>query len=293
MNSRDIGLSTILAGTWRMAQWEMSAQQRLTWMHQCLEQGVHSFDLADLYGDYLVDGLVGEALALDPSLRQKIKIVDKCGIRLVSNNRPENRIKHYDTSAEHVMASVHNSLKALHTDHLDLLLIHRPDVLMDAQALAQVFLDLKAQGKVLNFGVSNFSTSQFDLLNQYIPLVTNQIEFSPLCLTPLTDGTLDQAQKLKAPPMIWSALAGGRLFKPENQREQEVVAVLQRIAQEKNISVTTLVYAWILKHPSHPQIILGSQRFAAITEAVAALSITLSNQDWYEIWTASTGHEVA
>ena len=157
-------LSPIVAGAWRMADWHWDAQQRLRWIEECVELGVTSFDHADIYGGYAVEGLFGQALALAPALRERLQLVGKCGIKLVSPARPEHRIKHYDSSAAHIATSVDASLRALRTDRLDLLLIHRPDPLMDADEVARAFESLRAAGKVRHFGVSNFTPGQFELL---------------------------------------------------------------------------------------------------------------------------------
>ena len=208
---------------------------------------------------------------------------------MVSPARPEHRLGHYDTSAAHVERSVENSLAALRTDHLDVLLIHRPDALMDADALAECFGRLRTAGKVLHFGVSNFTPSQFALLSRRIDLVTNQIEASPLHVAPFYDGTLDQAQDLGIAPMIWSALAGGRLFTGQDDAAQRVRGVLERIAGARGISVTTLVYAWLLRHPARLIPLTGSRRLDAMREAVAALDVEIDAQAWYEIWVAGNG----
>lgn len=286
-------LSPIVAGAWRMAEWGWSAQQRLRWVEQCVELGVTSFDHADLYGGYSVEGLFGEALALAPALRDRMQIVSKCGIRLVCNARPENRIKHYDTSAAHIARSVDNSLRALRTDHLDLLLIHRPDALMDADEVADAFTALHAAGKVRAFGVSNFTPAQFELLNSRYPLATNQIELHPLRLAPLTDGTLDQCQLLRLRPMIWSPLAGGALLNGGGDAAQRVQRALQSLAQQHGVSPATIALAWLLRHPSRPLPITGSHRIESVREAVAALGLRLDAQQWTEVWSAATGHEVA
>jgi predicted oxidoreductase len=282
-------LSRIVAGAWRMADWNFSVQDRVRWIEGCLDLGITTFDHADLYGGYAVEALFGEALAAAPHLRERLQIVTKCGIRMVSAARPEHRLGHYDTSAAHVERSVDNSLAHLRSDHLDVLLIHRPDALMDADALAACFERLRAAGKVRHFGVSNFTPSQFALLHRRIPLVTNQIEASPLHVAPFYDGTLDQAQDLGVAPMIWSALAGGRLFTGQDADAQRVRGVLQRLARERGVSVTTLVYAWLLRHPARLVPLTGSRRLEAMREAVAALEVALDAQTWYEIWVAGNG----
>jgi predicted oxidoreductase len=288
----DLTLSPIVAGAWRMAEWKLSPQDRLRWIEEILELGISSFDHADIYGGYQVEALFGEALALAPALRQRMQLVSKCGIKLMSPARPGNRFHCYDTSAAHVRASVDESLRALHTDHLDLLLIHRPDVLMNAAELADTFDGLRREGKVLHFGVSNFTPSQLELLHARTPLVTNQVELSPLHLDPLHDGTLDQCQRLGLRPMIWSPLARGRVFTGDDERARRVRDELSRLASELGVAVTTLVFAWLLRHPSRPLPIAGSQRIEAAREAVAALDLRLSPEQWYRVWTASAGHEV-
>ncbi|GEM46157.1 aldo/keto reductase [Deinococcus cellulosilyticus] len=285
-------LSTIVAGAWRMADWNWNPQDRLHWIEQCIERGVTSFDHADIYGNYSVEGLFGEALALNPELRNQMQLVSKCGIKLISDRRPEHRIKSYDHSKKHIIWSVENSLRELRTDRLDLLLLHRPSPLMQADEVAEAFSELQQQGKVLAFGVSNFTPHQFDLLNSRFELVTNQIELSPLHLDPLHDGTLDQLQKERVAPMVWSPLAQGRIFTDSGERSVRVRLTLERLANEHGVSVATLVYAWILKHPSRPLPITGSQRMQVINEAVQALNVQLSEQDWFEVWQASQGHEV-
>lgn len=287
-----VQLSPIVAGAWRLADWNWTKEQRLQWIEQCLERGVTSFDHADIYGNYSVEQLFGEALALRPELRSQMQLVSKCGIKLISDQRPEHQIKSYDHSRKHILNSVERSLKALQTDHLDLLLLHRPSPLMDADEVAETFIQLKAEGKVLHFGVSNFTPAQFDLLNSRFELVTNQIELSPLHLDPLSDGTLDQAQKLKAPPMVWSPLAQGRIFTEHSERANRVRSALEHLSQNLGVAVSTVVYAWILKHPSRPIPITGSHRIEAIDEAVKALEVHLTDEQWFEVWQASTGHEV-
>lgn len=287
-------LSPIVAGVWRMAEWNFDVDQRRDWIHQALELGIDSFDHADIYGDYQVESLFGEALAAEPGLREKIKIVSKCGIKLTSTQRPAHRIKSYDTSREHVLASVENSLRALRTDRLDLLLIHRPDLLMDADALARVFEDLKAAGKVLHVGVSNHTPAQLALLQSRHQLATHQIELSPLHLAPLDDGTLEQCQQLAMRPMIWSPLGGGRLFGDGDAVAVQVREVLAAVgARHAGASVATMAYAWLLRHPSRPWPITGSGRVQGLRDAVDALAIKLSAEDWYEIWQAAAQREVA
>lgn len=276
-----------------MADWGFSVAARQRWIEHCLELGITTFDHADIYGDYQVESLFGEVLAATPALRQRMQIVTKCGIKLTSAHRPSHRGKSYDTSAGHVRTSVENSLRALRTDRIDLLLIHRPDLLMDPAELATTFRELRDAGKVAHFGVSNHTPSQLALLHRYIPLVTNQVELSPLHLDPLDDGTLDQCIALGMRPMIWSPLGGGRLMTGDDEAALRVRPVLADIAQQRGVTPLAIVYAWILRHPSKPLPITGSRRLEALREATAALDVTLSSDEWYRIWEAGAGREVA
>jgi predicted oxidoreductase len=285
-------LSPIVAGAWRMADWNWSAQQRVRWIESCLALRVTTFDHADIYGGYTVETLFGEALALAPSLRAHIQIVTKCGICLHTANRPSHRIKHYNTSVTHIVNSAETSLRNLRVEQIELLLIHRPDALMDADVVAEAFTQLQRTGKVKHFGVSNFSTTQFDLLASRFPLVTNQIELHPLHLAPLSDGTLDQCQQRRLQPMIWSPLAGGRVITSDEPVAVRVRAALSVVGAKHGVSVATAAFAWLLRHPSRPIPVAGSRRIDAMQEAVAALSVTLEAQEWTDVWTAAAGHEV-
>lgn len=293
IHSRDAIFSRIAAGAWRLAEWGLSPRQRLDWVEACLDLGITTFDHADIYGHYTVEALFGEALALSPGLRQRMQIVSKCGIKLVGEPRPAYRIKSYDTSPGHVRASVEHSLKALRTDHLDVLLIHRPDALMDAAELAGVFTRLRDEGKVLHFGVSNHTPAQFALLNAHIPLVTNQIECSPLHLDPLHDGSFDQAQALGFSPMIWSPLAGGRLFTGADEASARVREVLSSLAGPWGTSPEAVAIAWLLRHPSRPIPVLGSRRVDAYAQAVEALRLNMDRESWWRVWSAGAGRAVA
>jgi predicted oxidoreductase len=292
LSAGGLALSSVAAGVWRIASWQLDLPARARWIEERLALGVTTFDHADIYGDYAAESLFGQALAAVPSLRDRIQLVSKCGIRLVSAQRPTHAINSYDTSRAHVVASVERSLRALRTDRLDLLLIHRPDYLMDPDALAATFADLRAAGKVLHFGVSNHSPAHFALLHRRVPLVTNQIELSPLHLDPLDDGTLDQCVDLGLRPMIWSPLAGGRLMTGDDAPARRTRDVLETLGRAHGVPAATIAYAWLLRHPSRPVPIVGSRRLDALREAVAALGVPLSSEEWYRVWEAGAGHPV-
>ena len=295
ITTRDNGpaLSHIVAGMWRMNEWGMSVEQRVAFIEQCLEMGVSSFDHADIYGDYGVEGVFGEALRAQPSLRDRIELVSKCGIKLLSSKRPQHGIQHYDTTAPHIVASAEESLRQLNTDHLDLLLIHRPDPLMDFDEIAEAFSRLQAAGKVRHVGVSNFTRHQFECLNRRIPLATNQVEFSPMVVNPMFDETFDGLQDLRIAPMVWSPLGGGRLFTSSDPNAARVRAVIQDIANRLDKPFASVLFAWIMALPSRPIPLTGTGRIEAIRDAVIGAGMRLPREDWFHILRAARGHEVA
>ncbi|MFZ3289120.1 MAG: aldo/keto reductase [Telluria sp.] len=291
--SQGLELSRIVAGMWRMKQWGMTAEQRVAFIEQCVALGVTSFDHADVYGDYGVEGLFGQALRLKPSLRDQIELIGKCGIKLVSPQRPQHTVQHYDTSAAHIVASAEESLRQLGTDRLDLLLIHRPDPLMEFDEIAGAFSALRKAGKVLHFGVSNFSRHQFECLDKRIALATNQLEFSPMHTAPLFDETFDGLQDLGVAPMIWSPLAGGRLFSGSEAQAEKLRLVIKGIADELGQPFASVVFAWIMQLPCRPLPLTGSGRIEAVAVAVAGTGFTLSRPDWFNILRAARSQEVA
>jgi len=276
MASGDLQLSQIIPGLMRLLQWNLSREQLIGlsreqligWINTCIDLGMTSFDHADIYGSYQVEAAFGEALAASPGLRDRIEIVTKCGIALVSPQRPAHTVHHYNTTRQHIIASAERSLRNFQTDRLDLLLIHRPDALMDADEVAAALNELLNSGKVRAIGVSNFTPFQWDLLQSRLdtPLVTNQVELSLTFLDTLHDGTLDQAQQLRRPPMIWSPLAGGRLFSQNDERsvrvravlERIAAALLERIAAAHGVAPDVIALAWVLAHPSKPLPVLGT-----------------------------------
>ncbi|EPW3768976.1 aldo/keto reductase [Vibrio fluvialis] len=287
--------SELVQGYWRLGEWGMTAQERLTFLKQHLELGITTVDHADIYGNYECEQLFGEALALEPSLREQLQIVTKCDIKLCSAKFPERKINHYDTSAAHIYQSVNNSLERLRVNEIDVLLIHRPDVLMDADEVAEAFTELHKVGKVKHFGVSNFSPAQFELLQSRLgkPLVTNQVEINPLNFDVAHDGTLDQMQMLRTRPMAWSCLGGGAIFNGESEQAQRVRSVLEELREELGAeSIDQVIYAWVRALPSKPLPIIGSGKIERVQAAVDALDLTLSREQWYRVWVASKGHGV-
>ncbi len=294
--TEELELSRIVHGHWRLAEWNLSSKELLKLTDQVTELGITSFDHADIYGDYTCEELFGNTLNLKKELRKKIQIITKCGIKLISNKYPERKLKHYDYSYEHIVESVDRSLKNLKTDYIDLLLLHRPSHFFDPEEVARAFSYLKISGKVLHCGVSNFSPLQFEMLNSFTDedLVTNQVEISPYCLDNFENGNMDFFLKESIKPMAWSPLSGGKLLDPPDEKSQRIYKVLLDIVEELNIeSVDKVIYAWLLNHPVGILPIVGSRRIERIKNAVDALDIKMTLEQWFRIYTASTGKDVS
>jgi len=290
-----IELPRVIAGVMRWGKWgaKLSTLKYQALIEGCLEHGVSAFDHADIYGDYSEEAAFGKVLAQQSSLRQNMQLISKCGIKMMADNRPHYKVKSYDSGKAHIIASVEASLRSLQTDYLDVLLLHRPDMLMDADEIAEAFLTLKRQGKVKGFGVSNFTTGQYALLLDRWPgLLTNQVELSLTKLDVLTDGTLDQAQQHRARPMIWSPLGGGKLIS-EDSAPTTLSRKLHEIAGRHEQRADVIAYAWVLMHPSFPSVVTGSSKLKRILRALEALEVKLTREEWYELLEASRGHEVA
>jgi predicted oxidoreductase len=294
LHNQGLELSRIVVGLMNLADWKLSPKDLQSWVSSCLEMGLETFDLADIYGGYTCEGLFGQLLAKQPALRKQIQIVTKCGIRS-TRNRPQYRLPYYDSDTGYLESAVDASLKVLHTDYIDLLLIHRPDPLMSPEHVADLFERLAREGKVLHFGVSNFTPSQFEMLQSYLarPLVTNQIEISLMHLEPLYDGTLDQCLQKRIKPMAWSPLAGGRLFGGTHERSARIRETLQRLLPQTGAqSMDQLALAWLLRHPAGILPVLGTGKLERIRAAVESLNIKLDTQDWYDLLKASVGSDV-
>ena len=279
-------------GAWRIDR--MNNAEIEAWIETCLEVGITTFDHADLYGDHTCEERFGNALAKHPEWRERIEYASKCGIRLVSEKYPATRIKHYDTSAEHIRASVENSLRRLRVERLDLLLLHRPDPLLDADEVAGVFAELRRAGKVRRFGVSNFTPEQLELLASRVeqPLVAQQIQISPLHIAPFVDGSLDQCQRRRLLPMAWSPMGGGGLFRSEDARAVRLRGALTAVGVELGASIDQVALAWLLRHPARIVPVLGTGKPRRVRAAAAAAKLEMSRQQWFSIFSASTGVEV-
>lgn len=282
----------VIAGCWRLNDWNFTKEDTLSYIHENMNRGVHMFDHADIYGGFTCEKLFGEALALEPGLRERLQIVTKCGIKFPHPNRPQNTSHCYDTSASHILYSVEQSLLNFQTDYLDVVLIHRLDYLMDIKEVARVMISLVDQKKVRHFGVSNFLPAQMRALQAHLPfpLVTNQLEINPYNLENFYNGTLEYAQEVGLVTMVWSPLAGGELFK---NTKPEVNEALESVRLECNLqSIDEVVYAWLGTHPANIAVIAGSSKIERIEKAIIGTTIHLTPEQWYRIFVAAQGHSI-
>ncbi|MFZ4400541.1 MAG: aldo/keto reductase [Bacteroidales bacterium] len=290
--TENLELSRIIHGHWRLLNWGITDQELLSLCMQCIESGVTSFDHADIYGKFSCEKLFGNALSIKKDIRAQIQIITKCGIQPISDKIPFRKIGYYNYSYEHIISSVDNSLNNFRTDYIDLLLLHRPSPFLNPEEVARAFSKLKQSGKVLEFGVSNFLPQQYEMLNSYLDdkLVTNQLEISPFCLDHFENGNIDFSLQQKIKPMAWSPLAGGELLQPKTEKGQRILKCLHEVALELNINnIDTVIFAWLLKHPASIVPITGSGKIKHIKNAVEALNIDMSIEQWFKIYIASVG----
>ncbi|WP_416916032.1 MAG: aldo/keto reductase [Roseicyclus sp.] len=293
INVGPLDLSRIVYGMWRLGDdADTSPAHVQAKIEACLALGITTMDQADIYGGYTAEAILGDALRKAPGLRDRIEIVTKCDIIAPVGRYSDRRVKYYDTSAPHITASVEQSLTAMGIEVIDLLLIHRPDPLMDHEETGRALDTLVAAGKVRAVGVSNFKRHDWSLLQSAMetPLATNQIELSVLHHAPLTDGEVAWMQERSVPIMAWSPLAGGRLFGAEGAA---VRAVLDRIGQDQGVAAEAVAVAWLLRHPARILPVMGTNSLARIAALGDAARVTLDRQTWFEIYTAALGREVA
>ena len=283
-------ISPLVWGAWRWGKAAQDAQALNRLIQHCLQLGITSFDHADIYGGYTAEAAFGQALALSPGLRDQVQIFTKCGISMVSPMRPQQLSKTFNSSAAYIAASIAQSLHNFGTDRLDLLMLHRPDLLMDAQETAGALDSAVDAGLVKAVGVSNFSASQVTLLQKFLrnPLVVNQIELSLGKRDAFDNGVLDQCQTLGIRPMAWSPLAGGALF-GDSPLAQRLRPALARIAAAHTCTPDAVALAWLIRHPAGIVPIIGTAQLPRITDAAHAMRTTLSREDWYALWLAATG----
>lgn len=296
MDKDKLEFSDLIVGTMRLGTWgvNMDTDELERFIDECLELGLNDFDHADIYGHYTEEENFGKVLARRPDLKTKLQITTKCGIKLITKNRPSHSIKSYDTTKNHIIWSAENSLKMLNVDVLDVMLIHRPDILFNPYEVAEAFTQLQEKGMVKYFGVSNFTPSQFELLNSFFPLITNQVEISILQRNAFTDGTLDQCMRLGVKPTAWSPFGGGSLFgTTDDEVVQRIQTTSKDLMEKYDVGLDQLLLSFLFKHPSGIIPVLGTSKIERIKKAKAAKQINLNHEDWYKIWSAAIGGEVA
>ncbi len=284
-------LSPIIAGTMNWGIWDknLSPKEMENMIQICIENKITTFDHADIYGSYSTESDFGKAFTASQISREKMQLISKCGIQLISKNRP-NTIKHYDYSKDYIIGSVENSLKNLQTDYLDVFLLHRPSPLMQSDEIAEAVLKLKSEGKIVSFGLSNFTTSQTELIRQKTEVSYNQVQFSATNFEPMLDGSFDYMQSHGIRPMSWNPL--GTVFRHDNDQTRRLKKLLATLVSKYHFGADTILLSWILQHPAKVIPIAGTVNVARIQSLLKATELQLDKEDWFAIWTESMGHEV-
>ena len=288
-----ISLSRLVYGMWRLGDDpDTSPAHVQAKIEACLAQGITSFDQADIYGGYTAEAILGAALRAAPGLRDRMEIVTKCGIVAPAGRHAAARVKHYDTTAAHIGASVEASLRDMAIDTIDLLLIHRPDPLMDHHETGAALDGIVASGKVRAVGVSNFRPWDVRLLQSAMqsPLVTNQIELSLMAQDSFTNGDVAFHQEQGTPMMAWSPLAGGRLLAEADKGLRDRLTELGTV---HGTDWSAAAVAWLLRHPARILPVLGTNSLARIAGISDALKVRIDRVTWFELYTLARGREVA
>lgn len=295
LGDRVPAMSRLIYGVWRLADDPDKSQQTVVRkVETCLDQGITTFDHADIYGDYSCEALFGAALKDHPALRHRMQTITKCDIMLLSEKYPDTRVKHYDTTADHIRTSVDRSLTNIGVDVIDLLLLHRPDPLMDHHETGAALDALIDEGKVRGVGVSNFMPWDIELLQSGMkhPVLTNQIEISLLNRVAFTNGQIAFSQRHAMPLQAWSSLAGGMLFDATNPASARLLPRLDEIGAEQGVDGDAVALAWLMAHPARIMPVIGTNNLRRLAKAADAMKVTIDRQTWFELWTLAEGHEV-
>ena len=269
---------------------QFSTKEQTDMIQFCTENGNAIFDHADIYGNYTTEAGFGKAFVDSGIKREDIQLISKCGIQLINEERGS-RIKHYKYAKEYIISSAEASLKNLKTGYLDTFLLHRPSPLMQPEEISEAVTALQDSGKIINFGLSNFTPSQVDLIANSVPVTANQIEFSLTKNEAMFNGTLDKMLQKGIQTMSWSPL--GTVFKDETAQTKRIKAVLKKLTKKHETSEDVILLAFILRHPAKVAPVIGTTNKERIINANKALDIHLELQDWFELLAASQGHEVA
>ncbi len=283
--------SRLIAGcmTWGIWGKDMNPVQATAYLAELVEIGVHTFDHADIYGDYTTETLFGQALVQSGVKRESIQLISKCGIQIAKTR--DNRVKHYQYDRKYIVESAHRSLRELRSDYLDLFLLHRPSPLMEAEEVAEAVHELKDTGKVLHFGVSNFSPSQIALLETAVKVEANQFEFSLSQTEPFYNGVLDDCQSSGRLPMAWSPL-GAMLKKSREDREERIWKAMQPLQSKYGTDEAGLAIMWLKRHPAGVLPVVGTTQLERMRSMFKASGSAMESQDWFALWEAHIGRRV-
>ncbi len=281
----------VIAGTMTWGRWGkgFSTTEMVGLMRQCLELGITTFDHADIYGGYTNESEFGKAFSQSGITRESVELISKCGIQNPCEARPM-AVKHYQYDAAYIVHSAEQSLKNLHTDYLDLLLLHRPSPLMDPSEVGEAFGRLKDSGKVRAFGVSNFTPSQIALIETAVPVEANQFECSLTARQALYDGVLDDCIIRRRTAMAWSPL--GSYFREDDACKARIAEVMGGMCEKYGASESQLLLAWLMRHPAGIHPVVGTTDAGRLAEAVAATQLELALEDWFVLLVAAQGHKV-
>lgn len=287
-----VKLSPIIAGVMNWGVWDknLNTNEMNHLINLFFENGITSFDHADIYGGYTTEAAFGKAWSTSKIDRKKVQLITKCGIEHISENRPQNIVKHYNYSKDYIIWSAENSLKNLQTDYLDVFLLHRPSPLLQADEVAEAVEKLKSEGKILSFGVSNFTPFQTELLRQKTAISFNQIQFSATNHEAMLDGSLDYMQLHKITPMAWNPL--GVVFRENTEQTQRLKLLFSKLVDKYHVGSDLILLAWILQHPANILPVAGTINVSRIQQLMKAKSLVLDTQDWFAIWTESMGNKV-
>ncbi|MCJ7874054.1 aldo/keto reductase [Phaeobacter sp. J2-8] len=290
--TKDLDFSRIVYGMWRLGDDADTTPAHVeAKIKSCLDQGITTLDQADIYGGYAAEAVLGCAFRANPGLRNSVEIVTKCDIVAPVGRYADVPVKYYDTSRAHIEKSVDLSLADMAIDHIDLLLIHRPDPFMDHHETGAALDDLVASGKVRAVGVSNFRPWDWSLLQSAMktPLATNQIEISLAEIAPFTNGDLAFHQQHGNPVMAWSPLGGGSLMAADSAAGK----VADEIATEFGVDRAAVAVAFLLAHPAQILPVMGTNNLTRIAQISDALKVKLDRQNWFRLYEAALGQEVA
>lgn len=284
--------SRIISGVMNWGEWgeNLSKTEMIELIEFNLEKGINTFDQADIYGGYTTEKEFGEAFKSSGIERTKIRLITKCGIQYPCESKPF-EIKYYDYSSKHIRVSVENSLKNLKTDYIDVFLLHRPSPLMNGNEIAQVISKLKNDGKIKEFGVSNFTESQIKLIKKNIPVDFNQIECSLTNNQCFSNGIVDFCQTENINLMAWSPL--GSYFKLKDNTRNRIKPIIEKLSDKYSCSVDQLLLSWVMKHPASINPVIGTTKKERILASIKSINISLDTLDWFSLLEASKGKRVA